>query len=103
MSPTPKSASPGETSAGARSFASFIRLAEMSTPVTRAPRRAAAMENAPVPQPASKRLIWRIECGSHDRSVSRMLSRPARTVARMRLTGVSDVSCVHASSATRSK
>ena len=35
--------------------------------------------------------------------VSRMASRPARTVARMRLTGASDVSRVHALTAVRSK
>ena len=35
--------------------------------------------------------------------VSRIASRPARTVARTRLTGASEVSRVHASTAVRSK
>ena len=45
----------------------------------------------------------RRSCGSQDSSVARMLSRPARTVARMRLTGASEVSRAQASAAVRSK
>ena len=44
-----------------------------------------------------------MSAGSHDSNVSRMSARPARTVARMPLTGASDVSCSQAFAAVRSK
>jgi len=44
-----------------------------------------------------------MSAGSHDSSVSRIRSRPARTVARMPLTGASEVSRSHALDAVRSK
>ena len=68
-----------------------------------APRRAASIDSAPVPQPASSRRAPLRSAGSHDSSVLRISSRPARTVARMRPTGASDVSRAQASTAVRSK
>jgi len=56
-----------------------------------------------VPQPASSSRLPRRSVGSHDISVRRISSRPARTVARMPLTGTSEVRRFHASAAVRSK
>ncbi len=44
-----------------------------------------------------------MSAGSQCSRVLRIESRPARTVARMRLTGVSEVNCFQASSAVESK
>ena len=41
--------------------------------------------------------------GTFDRSSARISARPARTVARMRLTGASEVSFAQVSAAVRSK
>ena len=68
-----------------------------------APRRAASTASAPVPQPASSSRSPVMSAGSHDSSVSRIRLRPARTVARMPLTGASEVSRSHVFDAVRSK
>ncbi len=47
--------------------------------------------------------VRRDPSGSQPSNVRRIASRPARTVARMPLTGASEVSRVHASAAVRSK
>ncbi len=44
-----------------------------------------------------------MSAGSQESSVARIASRPARTVARIRLTGASEVRRDHASTAVRSK
>jgi len=78
--------------------ARFISIA-----TTSAPRRAASTANAPVPQPASRTRRPVRSSGNQASSVARIRSRPARTVARMPLTGASEVSLAQASEAVRSK
>ena len=99
MSPTRKSI----RESLARSAASFTSVGDRSIATTRAPRRAASADSAPVPQPASSRVRPVMSSGSQDSSVARISSRPARTVARMRDSGASEVSRAQAAAAVRSK
>ncbi len=75
----------------------------MSTPSTSAPRRAASTESWPTPQPASSRRMPVMSAGSRESRTARIRSRPARTVARIRLTGSVEVSRAQVSAAVRSK
>ncbi len=102
MSPARRSMRPA-TSAGIRSRATSSRLADRSTPTTSAPRRASATQTSPGPQPASSTRIPVRSSGSRESSSSRISARPARTVARMRLTGASEVSRSQVAAAVRSK
>ena len=86
-----------------RSRATDTSVGDRSIATTRAPRRAASIDSAPVPQPASSNRAPLMFAGSHDSSVLRISSRPARTVARIRPTGASEVSRAQASTAVRSK
>ena len=103
MSPLQKCTEPVPSDSGRRSCASATSVGDRSIATTSAPRRAASMASAPVPQPASRMRRPFRSSGSQDSSVARMRSRPARTVARMRPTGASDVSRAQVCAAVRSK
>jgi hypothetical protein len=75
----------------------------MSMATTSAPRRAASTASAPVPQPASRMRRPVRSAPIQSSRIARIRSRPARTVARMRLTGASEVSRAQVSDAVRSK
>ena len=96
-------AEPDPAITGARSRARLTSVGEISTATTSAPRLASSTASAPVPQPASSMRAPRRSSGSQPRRVARIASRPARTVARMRPTGSSEVRRVQASTAVRSK
>ena len=103
MSPDLNSIADESRSEGIRSRATDTSVGDRSIATTRAPRRAASIDSAPVPQPASSNRAPFMFAGSHDNKVLRISSRPARTVARIRPTGASDVSLAQASTAVRSK
>ena len=88
---------------GARSPATETRLAATSTATTSAPRWAAITAKAPVPHPASRMRLAVKDSGNQETKISRIWSRPARTVARILLTGAVEVSCAQVSEAVRSK
>ena len=115
--PRPSSSAPGSRPAGTersgapsacscarqRSRATSTSCGLRSMASTCAPRRASSMAKLPVPQPASSTRWPRRSVGSQASSVSRMRSRPARTVARTRLTGAVLVRRAQVSAAVRSK
>jgi hypothetical protein len=78
-------------------------VGERSIATTVAPRRAASIASAPVPQPASRMRRPRRSSGNASSSTARIRSRPARTVARIRPTGAVEVRRAQASAAVRSK
>ena len=77
-------AAPRASAAAARARAAPASATDRRRPPA-APRCAASTLSAPVPQPASSSRAPRRSAGSQPSSVARIASRPARTVARMRL------------------